>query len=213
MIDAHASLAEVRERLEELTGRPGRLSEELDVAALSYRTGVPVASVVALLAGESVPATTLSERVRQRLDFVRDTRRRPDGKRHSLDELARIAGTSRQWLSEWRTSGLPSLEHADRIRRHFDLPAGFFTADDAEALLAALQPVLQEYEAKADPLAALRTPAFYRLARRAPHMSPRKLQALAEWAEMITERQTGDEGSILVGNVHVNVHGHHDIVV
>lgn len=194
MSDAHVSLAEARKRLEELTDRPGRLAETLDVDDLSYRTGIPAATVAALLAGGSVPETGLGERVRQRLDFVRETRRRPDGKRYSLDELARIAGTSRQWLSEWRTSGLPSLEHADRIRRHFDLPAGFLTADDAEALHAALQPVLRELEAKTDPLAPLRTPGFYRLARRAPHMSPRKLQALAEWAEMVTERNSpGDD--------------------
>ncbi|MFF3938158.1 XRE family transcriptional regulator [Streptomyces phaeofaciens] len=194
MSDAHVSLAEARKRLEELTDRPGRLAETLDVDDLSYRTGIPAATVATLLAGGSVPETGLGERVRQRLDFVRETRRRPDGKRYSLDELARIAGTSRQWLSEWRTSGLPSLEHADRIRRHFDLPAGFLTADDAEALHAALQPVLRELEAKTDPLAPLRTPGFYRLARRAPHMSPRKLQALAEWAEMVTERNSpGDD--------------------
>ncbi|MGW1326248.1 XRE family transcriptional regulator [Streptomyces antibioticus] len=194
MSDAHGSLAEARERLEELTDSRGRLAEALDVGDLSYRTGIPVGTVAALLAGGDVPETALGARVRQRLDFVRETRRRPDGKRYSLDELARIAGTSRQWLSEWRTHGLPSLEHADRLRRHFDLPAGFFTADDAEALHAALQPVLRELEAKSDPLAPLRTPGFYRLARRAPHMSPRKLQALAEWAEMVTERSaSGDD--------------------
>lgn len=192
MRDAHASLADLLERLDELTG--GRdLAEVLDVADLSYRTGIPAETVVALLAGRSGPETDLGDRVRQRLDFVRETRRRPDGKRYSLDELARIAGTSRQWLSEWRRSGLPSLEHADRIRRHFGLPAGFFTADDTEALQAALEPALRELEARADPLAALRTPGFYRLARRAPHMSPRKLRALAEWAEMITERNSADE--------------------
>ncbi|MFC4502343.1 MULTISPECIES: XRE family transcriptional regulator [Streptomyces] len=195
MSDTHTALSEARERLEELTGRPGRLAESLDVADLSYRTGVPAETVAALLAGDAVVRETdLGERVRQRLDFIRETRRRPDGKRYSLDELARIAGTSRQWLSEWRTSGLPSLEHADRIRRFFGLAAGFLTADDAEALHTALQPVLRELEAKADPLAPLRTPGFYRLARRAPHMSPRKLQALAEWAEMVTERNpTGDD--------------------
>ncbi|MEY9991065.1 transcriptional regulator with XRE-family HTH domain [Streptomyces sp. V4I8] len=196
MRDAHASLAELLERLKELTGQSDRLAEALDVAALSYRAGIPTETVADLLAGRSVPETSLGDRVRQRLDFVRETRRRPDGKRYSLDELARIAGTSRQWLSEWRRSGLPSLEHADRIRRHFDLPAGFFTADEAEALHSALQPVLKDLEAKADPLAPLRTPGFYRLARRAPHMSPRKLQALAEWAEMITEKNAADEDGL-----------------
>ncbi|MCT9080272.1 helix-turn-helix domain-containing protein [Streptomyces fulvoviolaceus] len=196
MSDARTSLAQACERLDDLTGRPGRLAEVLDVADLSYRTGISAETVAGLLAGESAPETDLSDRVRQRLDFVRESRRRPDGKRYSLDELARIAGTSRQWLSEWRRSGLPSLEHADRIRRFFDLPAGFFTADEAEALHTALQPVLRELEAKTDPLAPLRTPGFYRLARRAPHMSPRKLQALAEWAEMVTEKNSADDDDI-----------------
>src|SRR5262245_30583890 len=78
--DAHTSLAELRERLEELTGQPGRLADVLDVAGLSYTTGVPVQTVTALLAGREVPETNLEDRVRQRLDFLRETRRRPDGK-------------------------------------------------------------------------------------------------------------------------------------
>ncbi|MCE0444869.1 helix-turn-helix domain-containing protein [Streptomyces tricolor] len=156
MSDAYASLADVLDRLGELTGQPGRLPETLDVAGLSYRTGIPVGVVVELLSGGRAPETCLAQRVRQRLDFIRESRRRPDGKRYSLDELARIAGTNRQWLSEWRKSGMPSLEHADRLRRFFGLPAGFFTADEPEALHEALQPVLQSLEAEADPAAAAR---------------------------------------------------------
>ncbi|MFF9085175.1 XRE family transcriptional regulator [Streptomyces sp. NPDC014991] len=185
MSDAYASLAEVLERLGELTGRPGRLSEVLDVTGLSYRTGIPAGTVVELLHGGQVSEPCLAQRVRQRLDFIRETRRRPDGKRYSLDELARIAGTSRQWLSEWRKSGMPSLEHADRLRRFFCLPAGFFTADEPEALHEALRPVLQSLEAEADPLLRLRESGLVRLAARAPQMNARQLATLADLAEMI----------------------------
>ncbi|WP_406435451.1 helix-turn-helix domain-containing protein [Streptomyces sp. NBC_00631] len=185
MSDAHVPLAGVLERLGELTGRPGRLFEVLDVADLSYRTGIPVAVVTELLAGGAAPEVGLAERVRQRLDFIRENRRRPDGKRYSLGELAAIAGTSRQWLSEWRKSGLPSLEHIDRLRRFFGLPAGFFTADEPEALHEALQPVLQGLEVRADPLSRLRESGLVRLAARAPQMNARQLATLADLAEML----------------------------
>ncbi|MGW7788112.1 helix-turn-helix domain-containing protein, partial [Streptomyces tricolor] len=127
------------------------------------------------------------------LEFRGARGRRPDGKRYSLDELARIAGTSRQWLSEWRKSGMPSLEHADRLRRFFGLPAGFFTADEPEALHEALQPVLQSLEAEADPLLRLRESGLIRLAARAPQMNARQLATLADLAEMIiaSERAEG----------------------
>ncbi|MFG2952288.1 helix-turn-helix domain-containing protein [Streptomyces sp. NPDC048291] len=185
MSDAHAPLTGVLERLGELTGRPGRLCEVLDVADLSYRTGIPVGVVAELLAGGPAPEAGLAERVRQRLDFIREHRRRPDGKRYSLGELATIAGTSRQWLSEWRKSGLPSLEHTDRLRRFFGLPPGFFTADEPEALYEALQPVLQCLQAQADPLSRLRESGLVRLAARAPQMNPRQLTTLADLAEML----------------------------
>ncbi|MEU2419560.1 XRE family transcriptional regulator [Streptomyces sp. NPDC007851] len=185
MSDAHAPLTELLARLGELTGRHGRLSEVLDVADLSQRTGIPAGVVAELLAGGTAPQTGLAERVRQRLDFIRENRRRPDGKRYSLGELAAIAGTSRQWLSEWRKSGLPSLEHTDRLRRFFELPAGFFTADEPEALYEALRPVLQGLEAQADPLSRLRESGLVRLAARAPQMNARQLATLADLAELI----------------------------
>ncbi|MER5523559.1 XRE family transcriptional regulator [Streptomyces sp. NPDC002677] len=185
MSDAHAPLAGVLVRLGELTGRPGRLSEVLDVADLSYRTGIPVGTVAELLCGGTAPETGLAERVRQRLDFIRENRRRADGKRYSLGELAAIAGTSRQWLGEWRKSGMPGLEHTDRLRRFFGLPPGFFTADESEALYEALQPVLQGLEAQADPLSRLRESGLVRLAARAQQMNARQLATIADLAEML----------------------------
>ncbi|MFE3161990.1 XRE family transcriptional regulator [Streptomyces sp. NPDC059224] len=190
MSDDHTPLTGVLGRLGELTGRPGRLPEVLDVADLSYRTGIPVGTVAELLGGATAPEVELAERVRQRLDFIREHRRRPDGKRYSLGELAAIAGTSRQWLGEWRKSGMPGLEHTDRLRRFFGLPPGFFTASESEALYEALQPVLQGLEARADPLSRLRESGLVRLAARAPHMNPRQLTTLADLADMLITSET-----------------------
>ncbi|MFL4902643.1 hypothetical protein ACJ6WF_05535 [Streptomyces sp. MMS24-I2-30] len=82
----------------------------------------------------------------------------------------------------------------------FAQPPGFLTADEPEALNEALQPVLRGLEARSDPLAALRTPEFRRLAVRAPHILPDALSSLSRWADMITCPDadgpgTGTEGS------------------
>ncbi|MEV7034332.1 XRE family transcriptional regulator [Streptomyces sp. NPDC093272] len=135
-----------------------------------------------------------AERVRQRPDFIRENRRRPDGERYSPGELATVAGTSRQWLSGWRRSGLPGLEHTDRLRRFFGLPPGFFTADEHEALYEARQPVLQALEARAYPLSRLRESGLVRLAARAPQMNPRQLTTLAALPEIpITSGNPADQ--------------------
>ncbi|MGW2612878.1 XRE family transcriptional regulator [Streptomyces mirabilis] len=187
--DAYTQLADTLERLAHATGQPGRLSDALrdSVGDLSQRTAIPEDVVICLLDGGRAEETSVADRVRQRLDFLLKSRRREDGSRYTREELASIAGVSRQSFSAWLETDTPSLRASDQLRRFFQLPAGFMTADEPEALNEALQPVLQELEGKSDPLAPLRTPGFLRLARRAPHMSPRKLRALEEWAEMITE--------------------------
>lgn len=195
--DAYSPLADTLERLAHATGSPGRLSHALadSVGELSQRTALPEEVVIRLLDGGRVVETSVTDRVRQRLEFLLKSRRREDGGRYTREELASIAGVSRQSFSAWLESGTPSLKAADQLRRHFHLPAGFMTADEPEALNEALSPLLQELEGTSDPLAPLRTPGFMRLARRAPHMDPRKLQMLEEWAEMITESPESRDGA------------------
>jgi transcriptional regulator with XRE-family HTH domain len=160
--------------------------------------------VAVLLAGGRVPdEPDLATRVRQRLEFLRQTRRRPDGRRYALKELADIAGTSRQWLSAWRTTGMPGMEHADRLRRHFGLSAGFFTATAPEALNSALQQVLHDLETQQPhqtppvrPTATdttaledrLRDAGVLQLAQRAAEMDPNQRETLLEFAEFILKK-------------------------
>ncbi|MEW2573298.1 XRE family transcriptional regulator [Streptomyces sp. NPDC047070] len=187
--DAYTRLAETLERLAHALGRPKRLADVLDLGDLSRRTGESERIVRTLLEGGRVE-TTVAVRVRQRLEFLRGTRRRADGNRYSQQDLGTIVKVSRQTMSEWLKTGVISLEGMDLLREHFDLPAGFLTAPEPEALDQALQDVLRDLEAASDPLAALRTPAFYRLARRAPDMDPEKLKALEQWAVMIAQNET-----------------------
>ncbi|MFE2536874.1 XRE family transcriptional regulator [Streptomyces sp. NPDC059371] len=194
MADTYALLTETLERLAHATGeRRDRLSDTFDakeLVQLSYETGLPVAVVVDLLNGGRAPRTSVSDRVRQRLVFLRETRRREDGGRYTYAELGEIAGVSRQALTAWFDTGVPNLESADLLRRHFGASAGFLTADEPEVLNEALQPKLMDAQATMGSLTPelQASPAFRRIATRARDMSDEKLEALAKWADMITER-------------------------
>ncbi|MFF7977288.1 helix-turn-helix transcriptional regulator [Streptomyces sp. NPDC007905] len=191
--DAYARLAGTLERIQHASGR-SELVNVLNTKDLSFETGIPESVVRTLLAGGRAQEISVAERVRQRLDFLRETRRRDDGKRYTLEEIAAAAGVTRQTMSEWHRKGMPSLESADRLRRFFSLPPGFFFADEPEALNEALQQRLQELESRSDPLAQLRTPEILRLAARGL-LSPTGVQAMAQWAEAVTRPDNPDAGN------------------
>ncbi|MGW1143246.1 XRE family transcriptional regulator, partial [Streptomyces zhihengii] len=104
--DTYAQLAETLERLTHATGRTGQLSDVLDVEDLSHQTGITSDVVAALLDGGHAPETSVTDRVRQRLEFLRASRLRDDGNRYSQGDLAKIAGVSRQTLAAWFDSGV-----------------------------------------------------------------------------------------------------------
>ncbi|GHI08108.1 hypothetical protein AQI88_06715 [Streptomyces cellostaticus] len=196
--DAYARLAETLKALAFAAGQPERLTEveAVDVAALSQHTGIEQQVVSTLLNGGRAPETSVPARVRQRLDFLRAHYLRKDGKPYSQQELAAIAGVTRQTLSEWYKRGLPGLEAAERLRQFFNLTPGFFTTDEPTALNLALAPVLRELERRSDPLGPLRTQAMYRLARRAPSMPDGALEGLLYWAERITRPHDEASGTV-----------------
>ncbi|WP_369228543.1 helix-turn-helix transcriptional regulator (plasmid) [Streptomyces sp. R39] len=190
--DPYARLAGSLERIRRAAGTSD-LARVLRAEDLSSETGIPAEVVQRLLTGGRAEETSVADRVRQRLDFLRTTRLRDDGKPYSQDQLADVAGVTRQTFGDWLKKGMPSLESADRLRRFFNLPPGFFFADDAEALNEALQPHLRNLESSSDPLASLRTPEILRLAARGM-LSADGVQAMARWAESVTRPQT-DQGS------------------
>ncbi|MCX4406534.1 helix-turn-helix domain-containing protein [Streptomyces sp. NPDC059837] len=120
-------------------------SEVFDVQRLSAESGVPQPVVRALLSGRPAGEPDLQARFLQRLDLLRRTRLKPNGRKYTQQEIADGAGMSRQQAGALINGDRrPTMEHCDAIQRFFRVHAGFLTAEDSEALVGALQRSEQE---------------------------------------------------------------------
>ncbi|WP_424211031.1 helix-turn-helix domain-containing protein [Streptomyces sp. BI20] len=137
---ATVPLATIVERVADLAVRLGRDRDEvLDARRLSAASGVPVEVVALLLDGRPAGEPDLQARFLQRLDLLRTTRVKPNGRRYTQQEIADGAGMSRQQAGALINGDRrPTMEHCDAIQRFFGVHAGFLTAHDADALQDAL---------------------------------------------------------------------------
>ncbi|MET7854721.1 helix-turn-helix transcriptional regulator [Streptomyces avermitilis] len=120
-------------------------TEVFDVGRLSVASGVPEPVVKALLSGRPAGEPDLQARFLQRLDLLRRTRLKSNGRRHTQQEIADGAGMSRQQAGALINGDRrPTMEHCDAIQRFFRVHAGFLTAEDPEALAGTLQRSEQE---------------------------------------------------------------------
>lgn len=120
-------------------------AEVFDVRRLSAESGVPEPVVKTLLGGRPAGEPDLQARFLQRLDLLRRTRLKPNGRRYTQQEIADGAGMSRQQAGALINGDRrPTMEHCDAIQRFFRVHAGFLTAEDSEALVGALQRSEQE---------------------------------------------------------------------
>ncbi|MGW3506604.1 helix-turn-helix domain-containing protein [Streptomyces sp. NPDC000994] len=120
-------------------------AEVFDVGRLSAACGVPEPVVRTLLSGRSAGEPDVQARFLQRLDLLRRTRLKPNGRRYTQQEIADGAGMSRQQAGALINGDRrPTMEHCDAIQRFFRVHAGFLTAEDPEALAGALQHTEQE---------------------------------------------------------------------
>ncbi|MEY2244586.1 helix-turn-helix domain-containing protein [Streptomyces sp. BF23-18] len=120
-------------------------AEVFDVRRLSAESGVPEPVAKALLGGRPAGEPDLQARFLQRLDLLRRTRLKPNGRRYTQQEIADGAGMSRQQAGALINGDRrPTMEHCDAIQRFFRVHAGFLTAEDSEALVGALQRSEQE---------------------------------------------------------------------
>ncbi|WP_326719450.1 MULTISPECIES: helix-turn-helix transcriptional regulator [unclassified Streptomyces] len=120
-------------------------AEVFDLRRLSAESGVPDPVVRALLSGRRAGEPDLQARFLQRLDLLRRTRLKPNGRRYTQQEIADGAGMSRQQAGALINGDRrPTMEHCDAIQRFFRVHAGFLTAEDSEALVGALQRSEQE---------------------------------------------------------------------
>ncbi|MCB5168930.1 helix-turn-helix domain-containing protein [Streptomyces bambusae] len=204
---ATGPLAATAARVAELAGKLGRSpSEVFDLRRLSDASGVPADVVRALLDGRPAGEPDLQTRFLQRLDLLRRTRVKPNGRRYTQQEIADGAGMSRQQAGALINGDRrPTMEHCDAIQRFFGVHAGFLTAHDSDALTDALQrteqQLLQDFagleretvpaEAAAvdDPLARLLQDHGVRgIAWRAAQLpSDKHRDKVTEWLDMLLE--------------------------
>nr|WP_203613555.1 helix-turn-helix transcriptional regulator [Streptomyces rochei] len=141
-----AVLSAVVARVSALADRLGvPAAEVFDLGRLSTASGVPEPVVAALLSGRPAGEPDVQARFVQRLDLLRRTRLKPNGRRYTQQEIADGAGMSRQQAGALINGDRrPTMEHCDAIQRFFRVHAGFLTAEDPEALAVALQHTEQE---------------------------------------------------------------------
>ncbi|MER5755539.1 helix-turn-helix transcriptional regulator [Streptomyces sp. NPDC002088] len=177
-------------------------AEVLRTGRLSVASGVPEAVVRALLSGRPAGEPDVQARFLQRLDLLRHTRLKPNGRKYTQQEIADGAGMSRQQAGALINGDRrPTMEHCDALQRFFRVHAGFLTAEDPEALAGALQHTEQdllqkladrEREASAaadDPLERLLQDHGVRgIAWRAAQLpTDQHRDKVAEWLDMLLE--------------------------
>jgi transcriptional regulator with XRE-family HTH domain len=177
-------------------------TEVFDIGRLSTASGVPESVVKALLSGRSAGEPDVQARFVQRLDLLRRTRLKPNGRKYTQQEIADGAGMSRQQAGALINGDRrPTMEHCDAIQRFFRVHAGFLTAEDPEALAGALQHTEQELLQKlADRERAAAAPADDPLERLLQDHGVRQIawraaqlptdqhrDKVAEWLDMLLE--------------------------
>lgn len=200
---ATAQLPAVVARVAALADRLGvPHAEVFDVRRLSVACGVPEPVARALLSGRPAGEPDVQARFLQRLDLLRRTRLKPNGRKYTQQEIADGAGMSRQQAGALINGDRrPTMEHCDAIQRFFRVHAGFLTAEDPEALAGALQRTEQELlqkladreraaaETVADPLERLLQDHGVRgIAWRAAQLpTDQHRDKVAEWLDMLLE--------------------------
>ncbi|MFI6406898.1 helix-turn-helix domain-containing protein [Streptomyces sp. NPDC050548] len=177
-------------------------AEVFHVGRLSVASGVPDPVVRALLSGCPAGEPDVQARFLQRLDLLRRTRLKPNGRKYTQQEIADGAGMSRQQAGALINGDRrPTMEHCDALQRFFRVHAGFLTAEDPEALAGALQRTEQELlqkladreraaaETAGDPLERLLQDHGVRgIAWRAAQLpTDQHRDKVAEWLDMLLE--------------------------
>ncbi|WP_063753143.1 helix-turn-helix domain-containing protein, partial [Streptomyces resistomycificus] len=144
---ASTVLQAVVARVAALTDRLGvPHAEVFHTGRLSVASGVTEPVVKALLSGRPAGEPDVQARFLQRLDLLRRTRLKPNGRKYTQQEIADGAGMSRQQAGALINGDRrPTMEHCDAIQRFFRVHAGFLTAEDSEALAGALQRTAVSY--------------------------------------------------------------------
>ncbi|WP_432127299.1 helix-turn-helix domain-containing protein [Streptomyces sp. bgisy082] len=116
--------------------------EDLELDSVAHRTGIPEEVVLALLRGEPVPDEALNPGFTDRLAFLLDTRRAPDGKPYKQIHIADALGLSRGMVSALLSGGREAGRAVTAsLEEFFDVDPGFLSTNGRRALARALRPV------------------------------------------------------------------------
>ncbi|MGV9691305.1 helix-turn-helix domain-containing protein [Streptomyces sp. NPDC003444] len=116
--------------------------EDLELDSVARRTGIPEDVVLALLRGEPVPDDALNPGFTDRLAFLLDTRRAPDGKPYRQVDIADALGLSRGMVSALLSGNREAGRAVTAsLEEFFDVDPGFLSTSGRRALARALRPV------------------------------------------------------------------------
>lgn len=139
---SHDDLAALITAINDLLPSAGMTHEDLELDAVAYETGIPEEAILALLRGEPVSDEMLNPSFTQRLAFLLDTRRAPNGKLHSKARIADALGISRAMgfalFSGEREAGRTVTA---ALEEFFDVDPGFLSTSGRRALSRALRPL------------------------------------------------------------------------
>ncbi|MCQ1580430.1 helix-turn-helix domain-containing protein [Streptomyces parvus] len=134
-----AVVAALTKQIEALDRTPEDL---IDFEHIESKTGIPADTVKRLFAGEAVPSEELNHSFPERLEFLRRTHLREDGKRYSAEQLAGHMGIAKPTMTALiRGDRNPNLDVNKSLERFFRVSPGFFTMSGEEALVKALERV------------------------------------------------------------------------
>lgn len=120
----------------------GMTHEDLELDSVAHRTGIPEDVVLALLRGEPVPGDRLNPGFTERLAFLLDTRRAPDGKPYKQVHIADALGLSRGMVSALFSGNREAGRAVTAsLEEFFDVDPGFLSTSGRRALARALRPV------------------------------------------------------------------------
>ncbi|MFE5730950.1 helix-turn-helix domain-containing protein [Streptomyces sp. NPDC056528] len=116
--------------------------EDLELDSVARRTGIPEHVVLALLRGEQVPDDRLNPGFTDRLAFLLETRRAPDGKPYKQTRIAEALGLSRGMVSALFSGNREAGRAVTAaLEEFFDVDPGFLSTSGRRALARALRPV------------------------------------------------------------------------
>lgn len=134
------ALAAVKAELEEL----GHTLDVIKFDRLAYQTGIAESTIRKLFAGEPVDPEEVDPPFKDRLRFLMETRFHPEGRLYSRPEVAAGVNIDRSMVTNLLNGKRqPGFETSRDLATFFKVP-GFFTIGPAQALLAALEPVLEQ---------------------------------------------------------------------